>query len=213
MDLDDIRRDYHAAELNRDDLHDNPFEQFSLWMEDTIRSGVRDPTAMVLATVSADGQPSQRIVLLKQVSDAGFVFFTNYESQKAEDISGQAKVSLLFPWHAQNRQVKVCGRATKVPAADAREYFDSRPLESRIAAWASPQSRVVGSREDLLKKFEEYKAKFLSGEVPLPDFWGGYCVQPESFEFWQGRSSRLHDRFSYEKLEQSGGWRIQRLAP
>lgn len=197
--------------LQREKLAEDPFKQFELWMEQAIASEIPDPTAMTLATVSKDGQPSQRIVLLKHLDERGFVFFTNYNSAKAQDINSNAKVSLHFPWHAMERQVKVMGEAHKIPVSETLSYFISRPRDSQIAAWASNQSHKISTREALMMQFESMKKKFQGGEVPLPDFWGGYRICPSIFEFWQGGGMRLHDRFEYRKHEQQ--WQIERLAP
>lgn len=210
-DLKSMRRDYKLAQLKREDLHDDPIEQFNKWLRVVVDSGVKDPTAMVLATVAENGQPSQRIVLLKQLDERGFVFFTNYGSRKAGEIATNTKVSLHFPWHFLERQVKVCGEVTKVSAAESLAYFAARPKESQLAAWASAQSQPVSSRQLLLSQFEKMKTKFSKGEIPLPDFWGGYRVVPHEIEFWQGGSNRLHDRFEYTR--EPSGWTIKRLAP
>lgn len=211
IDIDQVRRDYLQGGLRRDDLQDDPIAQFELWLRQAIDSGLHDPTAMTVATVDAEGQPSQRIVLLKQVDNAGFVFYTNYESQKARDIAVNPRVSLHFPWHPLERQVRVCGVAEKVTAAESLKYFSSRPQESQLAAWASAQSRPVSSRQLLMQQFQSMKTKFQQGRIPLPDFWGGYRIIPASIEFWQGGAHRLHDRFRYTRSEQ--GWSIERLAP
>ncbi len=213
MDLEDVRREYLMGGLRRENLAASPFEQFETWMGHALKAGLPDPTAMTLATVSAEGQPSQRIVLLKHFSDQGFVFFTNYASRKAHDIDQNGKVSLHFPWHNMERQVKVMGHAEKIPAAESLKYFLTRPRESQIAAWASEQSRPLSSRTLLLNQVESIKQKFRKGEVPLPDFWGGYRVVPKVFEFWQGGANRLHDRFQYECEQDSESWAIERLAP
>lgn len=212
MDLESLRREYLKGGLSRDELAEDPFEQFSLWMEQVIELGVGDPTAMTIATVSADGQPSQRIVLLKHFDAKGFVFYTNYSSRKADELKSNSKISLHFPWHNVDRQVKVCGEAVKVSAAESLKYFASRPKESQIAAVASPQSSVLTSRTLLLNQFESLKQKFNNGEIPLPDFWGGYRVEPKEIEFWQGGANRLHDRFRY-LLQEDASWSIDRLAP
>lgn len=212
MDLESLRREYLRDGLSRDDLARDPFDQFSLWMQQVIELGVGDPTAMTIATVSADGQPSQRIVLLKHFDDSGFVFYTNYGSRKADELNTNPKISLHFPWHTADRQVKVCGEAVKVSTAESIKYFASRPTESQIAAIASQQSRVLTSRAFLLNQFESLKQKFRNGEVPLPDFWGGYRVVPKEIEFWQGGANRLHDRFRY-LLQEDASWSIDRLAP
>lgn len=209
--LDQMRRDYLKGGLSRENLQDSPFDQFELWLKQAIDAELVDPTAMSIATVDAEGQPSQRIVLLKQVDERGFVFFTNYESHKAQDIDGNPQVSLLFPWHPLERQVKICGRAEKISTSESLLYFTSRPKESQLAAWSSAQSRPISSRQLLLQQFHAMKEKFKHGEIPLPDFWGGYRVVPSSIEFWQGGTNRLHDRFKYRRVDQ--GWSIEQLAP
>ncbi|MFT7559668.1 MAG: pyridoxamine 5'-phosphate oxidase [Flavobacteriales bacterium] len=211
MDIDSIRREYLATGLNRENLDEDPIVQFQAWLQQSIDAGMRDPTAMTLATVSQDGQPSQRIVLLKDVNREGFVFFTNYESQKAKDIAENPRVCLHFPWHDIERQVRITGRAERISVKESLAYFLTRPKESQLAAWASKQSARINSRQALLSQFNAIKAKFTAGEVPLPDFWGGYLIKPESFEFWQGRENRLHDRFEYRQV--LSGWSIHRLAP
>jgi pyridoxamine 5'-phosphate oxidase len=212
MDLESVRREYLRGGLGREDLADDPIAQFNRWMEQALKMELRDPTAMTLATVSESGQPSQRIVLLKRMEENAFVFFTNYNSRKAREIGNSDKVSLHFPWHDIERQVKVCGTAEKISAADSLRYFVSRPRESQIAAWASSQSDAISSRTFLLNQFESLKQKFAHGEVPLPDFWGGFRVIPYEIEFWQGGKNRLHDRFRYQ-LQSDGDWTVQRLSP
>lgn len=212
MDLEQIRREYLLGGLNRKDLHENPVSQFECWLEQAVASGIPDPTAMVLATVDADGQPDQRIVLLKHLDTQGFVFYTNYNSKKARDIAVNGKVSLHFPWHVMERQVRVSGTAVKISTAESLKYFVSRPFGSQIAAWASPQSAIIGARSVLEQEFARMKAKFEDGKVPLPDFWGGLRVVPQRIEFWQGGANRLHDRFEY-RLREPGEWQVSRLAP
>lgn len=212
MDLEQVRRDYLQGGLRRADVPADPLQLFALWQEQAIASSLLDPTAMVLATVSADGQPSQRIVLLKNLDARGFVFFTNYESRKGTEIFANPKVSLLFPWHPMERQVRVCGTAAKISAAESARYFATRPRDSQLAAWASSQSHAIESRAFLLDQLEHMKQKFVEGEVPLPHFWGGIRVKPHQIEFWQGGASRLHDRFEY-KLRDDNSWSIARLAP
>jgi len=212
MDLESIRREYLSSGLTRDGLLENPFDQFNAWMKQAVEMGLRDPTAMTLATSSSSGQPSQRIVLLKRMDEKGLIFFTNYKSRKAKDIAENANVSLHFPWHEIERQVKICGIAEKIPAGESLKYFLTRPRESQIAAWASSQSNAISSRTFLLNQFETIKHKFTAGEVPLPDFWGGFRVIPCEIEFWQGGENRLHDRFRYN-LQDDESWKIQRLAP
>ena len=212
MDLESRRRDYLHGGLKREDLADDPFAQFNKWMQQAIELEVGDPTAMTIATVSENGQPSQRIVLLKHFDRDGFVFYTNYGSRKAQELSSNPKISLHFPWHAIDRQVKICGAAKKISAAESLKYFISRPKSSQLAALASAQSRVLSSRTVLLNQFESLKQKFHAGAVPFPDFWGGYRVVADEFEFWQGGANRLHDRFRYGRMT-DGSWHIDRLAP
>jgi pyridoxamine 5'-phosphate oxidase len=184
-----------------------------IWLHQAIAAGIADPTAMVLATVDDQGQPDQRLVLLKQADSNGLVFYTNYGSKKARDISHNPRVSLHFPWYFMERQVRISGTARRVPLTESIRYFTSRPVDSQIAAWASQQSQPIGSRRLLLEQFERMKEKFRDGKIPLPDFWGGYRVVPHRFEFWQGGANRLHDRFEYSLAADDGTWTISRLAP
>ena len=211
MDLESFRREYLRGGLHRKDLQKDPIEQFSIWMQQALDLGIIDPTAMTMSTVASDGQPSQRIVLLKNFDDLGFVFYTNYESRKAEELSRNSKVSLLFPWNQIDRQIKICGEAQKLSSRDSRDYFVSRPRGSQIAAIASKQSSVIDSRAALMDEFDALNQKYKDAELPFPDFWGGYRVQATEIEFWQGGADRLHDRFRYLRDGQS--WRIDRLAP
>jgi pyridoxamine 5'-phosphate oxidase len=199
--------------LERKDLARSPFDQFERWMEQVIELQQPDPTAMTIATVSSDGQPSQRIVLLKNFDQDGLVFYTNYESRKAQELNQNPKISAHFPWHSVERQVKVCGVAEKISAAQSLKYFASRPKGSQVAAVASQQSAVLGSRSVLLDQFEALTQKYQAGEIPFPDFWGGYRIVPTEFEFWQGGANRLHDRFRYLKKTADSGWEVARLAP
>ncbi len=212
MDLQELRRHYAARSLDRDDLDPDPFAQFDRWMREAIDAQLLEPNAMSLATADAAGRPGLRTVLLKGFDRRGLVFYTNYESAKARDLAANDRVALLFPWLALERQVVVTGRAARIPATESLKYFLSRPRDSQIGAWASRQSEVITTRSLLEQKFAEMKAKFAAGEIPLPTNWGGYRVTPESFEFWQGRPGRLHDRFHY-RLEPDGTWRIERLMP
>ena len=207
-----MREEFLKAGLSRQDLSIDPVKQFEHWFADAERAGMRMPNAMTLATVSPDGQPTMRIVLLKFFDERGFVFYTNYESQKARDIAQNPRVAIHFPWHDLERQVKITGVAERVSAAESVKYFVTRPKGSQIGAWVSNQSSVITSRQMLMSKFEELKQKFENKEVPLPSFWGGYRVVPESFEFWQGQESRLHDRFVYRLMDDQT-WKIDRLAP
>jgi len=214
MSLQDNRREYDYGKLTRESLSASPFEQFKLWMEQAIEAGIQDPTAMSVATVSAEGKPWQRMVLLKDFDQRGFVFYTNLGSRKAKEIDANAQVSLHFPWLQLDRQVIVGGRAERLSTVDVMKYFLSRPKGSQLAAWASKQSSRINSRQALETQFAQIKEKFAEGEIPLPDFWGGFRVVPEEIEFWQGGEMRLHDRFSYSRSEDdSSSWDIGRLSP
>jgi len=212
MDIHALREDYKQGELRRKDLYDDPFKQFEKWFQQACNAELLEPNAMTLSTVSEQGQPFMRTVLLKYFDHNGLVFFTNYESRKARQIEINPKVSILFTWLPLQRQVHITGTAAKVTTAESLQYFTSRPRGSQLGAWSSQQSSVISSRQLLLMQFEQVKQKFLDGEIPLPDFWGGYRVVPTSFEFWQGCTNRLHDRFLYT-LQQEQSWQIQRLSP
>jgi pyridoxamine 5'-phosphate oxidase len=212
MKIADIRRSYSMDKLDLDKLNSDPFIQFESWLKDAVAAELPDPTAMCVATVDASGQPSQRLVLLKDVSSKGFVFYTNLGSRKASELEHNPKVSLHFPWHPLERQVIVYGIAEQVPTSQVMSYFLSRPKESQLAAWASEQSRPVSTRQVLMQKFAEIKHKFEQGEVPVPSFWGGFLVKPHQIEFWQGGEHRLHDRFMY-KQQADSSWAIERLCP
>lgn len=211
MNLEEMRRHYAARSLDRADLDPSPFVQFDRWMREAVETQLLEPNAMALATVDAAGQPTARTVLLKGFDERGLVFYTNYESAKARDLAGNPRVACLFQWLPLERQVGVTGRAVRISAAESLRYFLSRPRDSQIGAWASRQSEVITTRALLEAKFAEMKAKFAAGEIPLPSNWGGYRVTPDTFEFWQGRPNRLHDRFRYTRAD--SGWRIERLMP
>ena len=212
MDLGELRREYTYGGVSKSDLDADPISQFIQWFDIAKNAGVRDPSAMVVATVNGDGRPSQRTVLLKYFDETGFVFFTNTGSTKAQEIAVNAQVSLLFPWYELDRQIIIRGDAEKVSVDDAAKYFLSRPKDSQIAAWVSEQSRPVISREVLAVKFSEMKNKLAIGEMPVPPSWGGYRIKPVTVEFWQGRESRLHDRFKYSQSA-TKTWSIERLEP
>lgn len=212
MDIKGLRKDYSSPILSRNMLDPDPIRQFERWFADASTSGILEPNAMSLATVSADGQPTLRTVLLKFFDHHGFVFFTNYGSRKARQIAGNQRVALLFPWIKLERQVEIIGSAEKISSVESARYFATRPRDSQIGAWISRQSTMLTSRKLLMLELEKMKTRFLHGEIPLPDFWGGYRVSPSSLEFWQGQTSRLHDRFLYTRSNE-GGWNLNRLAP
>jgi pyridoxamine 5'-phosphate oxidase len=207
-----FRREYIAGGLSRDMLDACPIRQFEGWLEQAVKAGLKDPTAMVLATVDGDGLPWQRIVLLKGMSHGGFVFYTNYGSAKAAAIAHNPRVSLLFPWNELDRQVIIGGHVEKMSLAESASYFMTRPRESQIAAWASRQSRPISARALLEKQVQVLREKFGKGEIPTPDFWGGYRVLPACIEFWQGGEHRLHDRFLYRR-QADASWTIEQLQP
>lgn len=211
MNLASMRDEYTRSGLNREELHADPVDQFEQWFKQALDVEVFEPNAMSLATVDEHGQPSQRTILLKYFDRDGFVFFTNYESQKARDMAQNPRVSLLFPWLTLERQVRIQGEVERISTTESLKYFMSRPRGSQIGAWVSQQSSIISSRQLLQAKFDELKRKFSNKEVPLPSFWGGYRVVPHYFEFWQGRQHRLHDRFAYTLEEKE--WQIERLAP
>ncbi|MBD1571991.1 pyridoxamine 5'-phosphate oxidase [Vibrio sp. S17_S38] len=214
MKLSDMRREYALSALKRKDLAINPVDQFNLWLQQAIEFDLKDPTAMTVATVDEHGQPFQRIVLLKNVDDQGFVFYTNLGSRKAQHLQHNNKISLHFPWYAMERQVHITGTVEKLSAMENMKYFTSRPKESQLAAWASKQSNRISARGVLEGKYLELKEKFADGKIPVPSFWGGYRIKVDSMEFWQGGERRLHDRFIYMKSEQDQKeWDISRLAP
>lgn len=211
MDIGDMRRDFESEGLDRDALDNNPVRQFQGWFEDAREAGILEPNAMSLATTGSSGMPDLRTVLLKYFDEHGFVFYTNYGSRKAREIEENPRAALLFPWLGLNRQVRIQGAVEKVSKSESLRYFASRPRGSQIGAWVSEQSKAITSRGLLEQKVAEIKRKFTEGEVPLPSFWGGYRIVPERIEFWQGRPSRLHDRFEY--VREGDAWLIQRLQP
>jgi pyridoxamine 5'-phosphate oxidase len=210
-DLASLRAEYQLAGLDEADLAADPFTMFGQWFDTAREAGVLEPNAMVLSTVSADGVPSARTVLLKGVTEHGFVFFTNYESRKAGELGSNPHCSLLFGWYQLQRQVRIEGVASRIPRADTEAYFATRPRDSQLGAWASPQSSVVGSRAELDAAYADLEARFAGADVPAPPHWGGYLVTPQRVEFWQGRRSRMHDRLSYRR--EGAHWVVERLAP
>ncbi len=208
----DIRKDYQLQSLLETDVASNPFDQFNRWWDDAIKSELDEVNAMTLATASATGMPSARIVLLKSVSADGFVFFTNYNSHKGKELLENPFGCLVFFWKELERQIRITGTIEKVSAAESDEYFYSRPVGSRIGAWASPQSSVIPSRDTIETNIEKYEQEFAGTEIARPPHWGGYIVKPTLIEFWQGRPNRLHDRIQYTK-QQEGSWKFDRLAP
>lgn len=221
MAIEDTRREYDYGQLSEASLHASPFEQFQLWLDQACDSSIKDPTAMTVSTIDANGRPWHRAVLLKGFDQRGFVFYTNLVSHKAQDLAQNPQASLHFPWFFLDRQVCVSGAVEQVTRSEVEVYFASRPRDSQIAAWASDQSKPIGSRAELEALFAEYKAKFThqgqEQEIPAPDFWGGFRVKPLEFQFWQGGASRLHDRFQYLPRENTdddkNAWLVSRLAP
>jgi pyridoxamine 5'-phosphate oxidase len=206
----DVRREYALGGLTESDLAPDPFAMFQRWYHDAVTAAVYEPNAMVVASVGADGQPSARLVLLKGFTPEGWVFFTNLESRKGVELLANPRVALLFPWHALERQVRVDGSATELGRDDVAAYFRTRPRGAQLGAHASPQSREVASREELDDAWATADAAY-PGEVPVPDEWGGFRVEPDTVEFWQGRPGRMHDRLVYRR--EADGWSIHRLAP
>lgn len=208
----DLRKDYKLASLDESEVAPYPLSQFGKWWQDAIHSEIEEPNAMTLATSTPDGRPSARIVLLKSFDEEGFLFFTNYESRKGQELAANPHVTLLFFWRELERQVRIEGTVSKAPMAVSNEYYNSRPLGSRIGAIASPQSKVIPDRSFLEEQVDQVASKYKEEAPQRPDYWGGYLVKPQVIEFWQGRSSRLHDRILYT-LTAEGSWKIERLAP
>jgi len=208
----DIRKVYQLQSLLEKEVDANPVKQFETWWQQAIDSNIEEPNAMALSTSSISGKPSSRIVLLKGIKENGFVFYTNYDSRKGKEVEDNPFVSLLFFWEKLERQVRIEGKIKKTSSSESDEYFSSRPRESRIGAWSSPQSTVIENREMLQQNVEKYNQQFGKGNIPRPDHWGGYLVEPNSIEFWQGRPGRLHDRLQYS-LTKNNVWVIDRLAP
>ena len=211
-DFEQLRKDYRLQSLLEKDVSEDALQQFRNWWQEVLDSKIEEPNAMTLATASPEGKPTARIVLLKEINEHGFVFFTNYESHKGKQIQSNPFGSLLFFWKELERQVRIEGGIEKVSPRESDAYYATRPMESRIGAWSSPQSQVLASRELLEENVEKFSRKFNSGNVPRPPHWGGYILRPVLIEFWQGRPGRLHDRLQYSLLG-NGAWKIERLAP
>ena len=211
MPLADLRKDYALAGLTEKDLARDPFRQFEKWFQEAEASKLVEPNAMILATAGRDGRPSARTMLLKGVDGRGFVFFTNYESRKGRELDANPHATLVFPWFAFERQVIIEGTITRVAREESEAYFHSRPLASQLGAWASAQSSIIAGRKVLEDAFKETEKKYAGQPVPLPPYWGGWRLAPETVEFWQGRRSRLHDRLRYRRAKD--GWNVERLAP
>ncbi|HEY2953043.1 MAG TPA: pyridoxamine 5'-phosphate oxidase [Verrucomicrobiae bacterium] len=207
-----LRKEYTLTGLRRADLNPDPLAQFRKWLQQAVDADVPEPSAMTLATVDAEGQPSARIVLLKGLDERGFSFFTNYESRKGRELAANPRASLLFLWKELERQVGIRGLVSKLSRKESATYFKTRPRGSRLGAWASKQSQVIASRAMLEDKLRELERKFPGEDVPLPPYWGGYILAPAEIEFWQGRPNRLHDRFLYTRASDQG-WKIERLSP
>lgn len=208
--IQDLRRQYTKSSLTSKNVNKDPFKQFTKWFSEVMSSDFLEPNAMTLATSTPDGKPSARVLLLKGFDENGFVFYSNYKSRKGKELEKNPYASILFYWDKLERQIRIYGRVEKVTPEESDAYFQTRPYKSRLGAWASNQSSVIESRNEIVKQFLKYMVKFKQ-HVPLPDSWGGYRLVPDTFEFWQGRPNRLHDRIRYKKIK--GGWKIERLAP
>ncbi|MBS1560664.1 MAG: pyridoxamine 5'-phosphate oxidase [Bacteroidetes bacterium] len=212
IDIAALRKEYSREELTESSVSSSPFEQFSRWFDEAMAAELPEPTAMTLATVSESGQPSARVVLLKGITDRGFIFYSNYASHKGQDLDATPLAALLFFWPELERQIRIEGWVEQLTSEESNAYFSTRPLASQIGAWASEQSSVVPSKAFLEQRYAEMQQRFADGTVPLPPTWGGYRVIPATFEFWQGRPSRMHDRIRYRRNEEDG-WEIERLSP
>lgn len=209
--LDTMRSEYKQKTLNKQSVDTNPFEQFKIWFEEAINSHIKDPNACTLATCGKSGMPQARVVLLKRYDEQGFIFFTNYTSAKANDLAFNPKATLNFFWLELERQVRISGECEKISTSESLSYFTTRSRGSQLGAWVSKQSKIIESRKILQMQIEKMKEKFKNGQIPLPDFWGGYRLKPQNIEFWQGRENRLHDRVLYSKTDTT--WKIARLSP
>jgi pyridoxamine 5'-phosphate oxidase len=210
-DLSNMRQDYAVGKLSETMMLEDPLLQFRSWMEAAIEANISEPNAMIIATSTLDGKPSARIVLLKEVTENGFIFFTNYLSRKGIELSSNPFAAVVFDWHQAARQIRIEGRVEKILAEDSDAYFNSRPDYNKIGSWVSPQSSILKNREELDALQVKYEKQFENVSIPRPPHWGGYLIRPDVVEFWQGRHSRLHDRIVYYKTEE--GWTIHRLAP
>lgn len=209
--LRDIRTNYQKYELTESSIQKDPLQQLKSWLIDSVNGKTQEPTAMVLSTIDQYGNPESRVVLLKELNDEGLIFFTNYNSKKGQQIKEKRQVSLVFFWPELERQVRIKGLAEKISEEDSEEYFKSRPADSQLGAWASPQSEVIESRKVLDENYSYYQEYFINIEIKKPPHWGGYLIRPQYFEFWQGRSNRLHDRIEFVRTDSQ--WKINRLAP
>ena len=209
--IQNLRIDYSGKILDLDKINKNPIDEFKKWFKEAQKKNILEPNAMTLSTISSKGNINSRTVLLKGINDKGFIFYTNYESKKGKDINFNSNVSLVFLWKELEKQIIVKGNAKKISKKDSEKYFQSRPRSSRIAAWASNQSKILSFENELKDRFLEYEEKFRNKDIPLPDFWGGFLVEPKSIEFWIGRKSRMHDRILYSRNQKN--WGIQKLYP
>ncbi len=207
----ELRKEYTRSGLHESDVTSDPIDQFREWFEEALNAGLHEPNAMTLATATPDGRPSARIVLLKGYDECGFTFYTNYEGRKSKELEANPNCTLAFYWGELERQIRIEGRASRVPDEESDVYFASRPRGSQLGAWASEQSHAIENREQLEERLRNLEAEYEGREIPRPAFWGGYRVEPQSVEFWQGRENRLHDRLLYTRFD--GGWEIQRLQP
>ncbi|WYM02297.1 MAG: pyridoxamine 5'-phosphate oxidase [Gloeotrichia echinulata CP02] len=208
----DLRKDYSLEGLNETDVNNNPFIQFTKWFQQALAAQLPEPNAMTIATATPDGKPAARMVLLKDFDERGFVFFTNYNSRKGQELAENPQAALVFWWVELERQVRICGRVEKISENESDKYYDSRPENSRLGAWVSNQSEVIESREVLEQRWQDFQRRYDNQDIPRPPHWGGLRVIPAEIEFWQGRPSRLHDRLLYTRLDH-GSWKIERLSP